>query len=70
MLVLSRRRGERIMIGADIELTVVGIVGDKVRLGFQAPPHVAINRQEVHDRIQDEIREGTQTDGNTIAGCR
>lgn len=70
MLVLSRRRGERIMIGADIELTVVGIVGDKVRLGFQAPPDVAINRQEVHDRIQDESRNELPPDECSSAGCR
>ena len=42
MLVLSRQRDETIMIGDDIELTVVDIRGDKVRLGIKAPPHIAV----------------------------
>jgi carbon storage regulator len=54
MLVLSRQRDETIMIGDDIELTVVDIRGDKVRLGIKAPAHVAVHRKEVYDAIKRE----------------
>lgn len=51
MLVLSRKRDERIVIGGDIVITVVEIRGDKVRLGIEAPKDVPVNRQEVVDAI-------------------
>ncbi|MBI4136151.1 MAG: carbon storage regulator CsrA [Candidatus Vogelbacteria bacterium] len=52
MLILSRRRDETIMIGDDIEITVVDIRGDKVRLGITAPRRIQIHRQEVYDAIK------------------
>ena len=57
MLVLSRKIGERIVIGPDVVVTVVEIKHDRVRLAFEAPRHVRIDRQEVYLRIQDESRE-------------
>jgi carbon storage regulator len=54
MLVLSRQRDETIMIGDSIELTVVDIRGDKVRIGIEAPPHVPVHRKEVYDAIRRE----------------
>jgi len=54
MLVLSRQRDEVIMIGDDIEITVVDIRGEKVRLGINAPPHVPVHRKEVYDAIKRE----------------
>jgi carbon storage regulator len=54
MLVLSRQRDETIMIGDEIELTVVDIRGDKVRLGIKAPAHVAVHRKEIYDAIKRE----------------
>jgi carbon storage regulator len=54
MLVLSRLRDETIMIGDDIEITVVDIRGDKVRLGISAPSRVAVHRKEVYDAIKAE----------------
>ena len=54
MLVLSRRRDETIMIGDHIELTVVDIRGDKVRIGIKAPPEVAVHRKEVYEAIRSE----------------
>ena len=54
MLVLSRHRDETIMIGDDIELTVVDIRGDKVRLGIEAPREVPVHRREVLDAILRE----------------
>ncbi|MBI5765312.1 MAG: carbon storage regulator CsrA [Planctomycetes bacterium] len=56
MLVLSRQRDETIMIGDEIEITVVDIRGDKVRLGITAPSHVPVHRKEVYDAIQRENR--------------
>jgi|TARA_B100000809_G_scaffold194184_1_gene193338 carbon storage regulator len=54
MLVLSRKRDERIMIGDEISLLVVDIRGDKVRLGIEAPKDVAVHRKEVYEAIQRE----------------
>ena len=52
MLVLSRKRDEKIMIGDDVVLTVVEVRGDKVRLGIDAPSDVAVYRQEVYEAIR------------------
>ena len=57
MLVLSRKRGERIMIGNNIELTIVDVRGGTARLGLDAPKEVAIYRGEVFRRVQDELRQ-------------
>ena len=54
MLVLSRKRDERIMIGDQISLMVVDIRGDKVKLGIEAPAEVAVHRSEVYEAIQRE----------------
>lgn len=54
MLVLSRKPGERIVIGDGIEVMVLEVRGDRVRLGFTAPKDVAIHRQEVAARIERE----------------
>jgi len=62
VLVLSRQRDETIMIGDDIELTVVDIRGDKVRLGIKAPPHIAVHRKEVYDAIKRENEEAARLD--------
>lgn len=54
MLVLSRQRDETIMIGDDIEITVVDIRGDKVRLGISAPTRITVHRKEVYEAIKAE----------------
>ena len=54
MLVLSRLRDETIIIGDDIEITIVDIRGEKVRLGISAPPHIAVHRKEVYEAIKRE----------------
>lgn len=54
MLVLSRQRDETIMIGDEIEISVVDIRGDKVRLGITAPTRIAVHRKEVYDSIKRE----------------
>jgi carbon storage regulator len=53
MLVLSRKINETIVIGEDIVVTVVEIHHDKVRLGIEAPKHVAVHRREVYEKIKD-----------------
>lgn len=70
MLVLTRKRGERIIIGPDIELTIVDVRGDRVRLGFEAPPDVSIHRQEVLERIQQDGPKTANADACTSTSCR
>ncbi len=54
MLVLSRQKDETIMIGDEIQITVVDIRGDKVRIGISAPTRVPVHRKEVYDAIKRE----------------
>ena len=71
MLVLSRQRDETIMIGDDIELTVVDIRGDKVRLGIKAAPEIAVHRKEVYDAIRRENEQAAQLEeGEVGAFCQ
>ena len=69
MLVLSRQRDETIMIGDEIEITVVDIRGDKVRLGINAPRSVQVHRKEVYEAIKRENTEASkvQVDDLTVA---
>lgn len=65
MLVLSRKKGESIVIGEEVTLTVVEIRGDKVRLGIEAPKDVTIHRQEVADAIAKALMgESNQADAD------
>lgn len=57
MLVLTRRPGESIIIGDGIKLTVVNVGPGRVKIGIEAPPHVRIDREEIHTRIQQEHQE-------------
>ena len=68
MLVLSRQRDETIMIGDDIEVTVVDIRGDKVRLGITAPKAVSVHRKEVYDAIRRENREAARVKPEDLSG--
>ena len=54
MLVLSRQRDESIMIGDDVEIIIVDVRGDKVRLGITAPKCIPVHRREIYDAIQRE----------------
>ena len=63
MLVLSRRQDETIMIGDDIEITVMDVRGDKVRLGINAPLSVTVHRKEVYEAIQRENAEPVKQEG-------
>jgi carbon storage regulator len=68
MLVLSRQRDETIMIGDDIEVTVVDVRGDKVRLGINAPTRIAVHRKEVYEAIKRENEHAASLLKNPPAG--
>ncbi len=57
MLVLSRQKDESIIIGDDVEIVIVDVRGDKVRLGITAPKDIPVHRREVYDAIQREKKE-------------
>ena len=63
MLVLSRQRDETIMIGDEVQVTVVDIRGDKVRLGITAPPHIPVHRKEVYEAIKRENEAAAESSG-------
>ena len=54
MLILTRRIGEVLIIGEDVQLTVLGVRGHQVRIGVDAPKHVGVHRKEVYERIKDK----------------
>ncbi|MEX2218487.1 MAG: carbon storage regulator CsrA [Phycisphaerales bacterium] len=68
MLVLSRQRDETIMIGDEIEITVVDIRGDKVRLGITAPTRIAVHRKEVYEAIKRENEQAAQLNRSIESG--
>lgn len=65
MLILTRRKGETMMIGDDIEVTILGIKGNQVRIGTKAPKHIKVNREEIHKRILAENNQH-EVNGNIL----
>lgn len=58
MLILTRRVGETLMIGDDVTVTVLGVKGNQVRIGVNAPKNVSVHREEIYERIRREREQG------------
>jgi carbon storage regulator len=63
MLILTRRVGETVVIGNDVTVTVLGVKGNQVRVGINAPKTVAVHREEIYERIKREQEGDSDNDG-------
>ena len=65
MLILTRRIGETLMIGDDVSITVIGVKGNQVRIGIDAPKDVAVHREEIFNRIKSDQLKLVEPERNT-----
>jgi carbon storage regulator len=65
MLILTRRVGETLMVGDEVTVTVLGVKGNQVRIGVNAPRDVAVHREEIYERIKREQKKGDPIPGAT-----
>jgi carbon storage regulator len=70
MLVLSRKKDESIMIGDEVEITIVDVRGDKVRLGITAPKSIPVHRREVYNAIQREKKAAKEASNHAEPECK
>jgi len=63
MLVLTRRAGEKILVGENVTVTVLGVKGNQIRIGIEAPRDVRVNREEIYQRIQNEQKKLNRLNG-------
>jgi len=66
MLILTRKLGENIRIGEDIKIIVLDVKGGQVKLGIEAPPHVAVHREEIYERIREENRRASEASPSAL----
>jgi carbon storage regulator len=65
MLILTRRVGETVVIGDEVTVTVLGVKGNQVRIGVNAPREVAVHREEIYQRIKNEAEDGVVPSGTS-----
>jgi carbon storage regulator len=68
MLILTRRVGETLMIGDNVTVTVLGVKGNQVRIGINAPKELAVHREEIYQRIKREQADGSAAPGPSEVG--
>jgi carbon storage regulator len=68
MLILTRRVGEAVVIGEEVTVTVLGVKGNQVRIGVNAPKSVSVHRDEIYERIKNERENGSAVPAAAVAG--